>query len=99
MLEKIQELKERIEKLKKRFEEAKYVVNLEELEAKLEELEKKMSSSEFWSDPDKVKSLTIERNRLTAEVSSIKALEEKLEEASLMVEMLEEEFDPSLLKD
>jgi peptide chain release factor 2 len=99
MLEKIQELKERIEKLKKRFEEAKSVVNLEELEAKLEELEKKMSSSEFWSDPDKVKSLTIERNRLTAEVSSIKALEEKLEEASLMVEMLEEEFDSSLLKD
>jgi len=58
-----------------------------------------MSSPDFWSDSKRAQSLSMERNRLEGEISAIKGVEEKIEEAEVLMEMAEEEGESSLLNE
>jgi peptide chain release factor 2 len=58
-----------------------------------------MSSPDFWSDQKKAQSLSMERNRIEGELSTFKSLVEKLEEVELLIEMAQEEEEPSLLEE
>jgi len=56
-----------------------------------------MSSPDFWSDSKRAQSISMERNRVEGEISAIKGVEEKIEEAEVLMEMAEEEGESSLL--
>jgi peptide chain release factor 2 len=58
-----------------------------------------MSSPDFWSDSKRAQSVSMERNRLEGEISAIKGVEEKIEEAEVLMEMAEEEGESSLLNE
>ena len=59
-----------------------------------------MSSPDFWSDSQRAQKVSMERNRIEREISSVKDVEEKVEEVEVLIEMAEEEDVklPSLTK-
>ena len=58
-----------------------------------------MSSPDFWSDSQRAQKVSMERNRIEGEISSVKDVEEKVEEVEVLIEMAEEEDETSLLNE
>jgi peptide chain release factor 2 len=69
------------------------------MKARLSEIEKEMASPDFWNDHKKAQTLSSERNHLEDEINAIKSVEQKIEDAEVLLEMAEEEGDESLVKE
>ncbi|WP_457755305.1 peptide chain release factor 2 [Thermovibrio ammonificans] len=97
MIERVQELKEQVSKLKEKYAEIRGYFDLDKMKRRLSEIEEEMASPDFWNDPKKAQSLSVERNHLEQELEAFKSVEQKIEDSEVLIEMAEEEQDGSLL--
>lgn len=58
--------------------------------------EEKMSVPDFWDDNDKAQSLISEMNAVKGSVDLYKKLQQEYDDASMMIELAEEEGDESI---
>nr|WP_330399603.1 peptide chain release factor 2 [Lachnoclostridium edouardi] len=64
---------------------------------RIDELDKSMEEPDFWNDPERSTRIVKEAKNLKDTVDGYKKLEEELEEIELMIEMGNEENDPSVV--
>lgn len=69
------------------------------MEARIEELEEEMGRADFWEDQTKAQAVIDEVNGLKQKVEQMKRLEEALEESEVLLELVQEEEDPSLMEE
>lgn len=67
------------------------------MKKRLSEIEEEMSSPDFWNDQKRAQSISMERNRIEGELNTFSTIEQKLEDAEVLLEMAEEENEESLL--
>ncbi len=66
------------------------IFELTEARARLEALDKKAADPDLWSNPAQAQEILKERNRLTLEIESERALDQKVEEAQVCAELARE---------
>ena len=68
----------------------------DQLQARLAQLEERMAASDLWDDPRRAKRLLQERSDLERELNSWKTLEREYGDLEALIELAEQEKDPSL---
>ncbi|WP_448587650.1 peptide chain release factor 2 [Thermocrinis sp.] len=85
------DVRENLQELKSRFEDVKSSLNPEILEKDLEEIDKIMASGDFWSDSERVKSLTQRRKWLEENLNTLRSIDKSLMDVEELLEITSEE--------
>ena len=88
------EIKNLFEKVEKELEDMHASAGIEEKKTQLEEKEKTMNAPGFWDDPNSANEVVREANSLKSVLEKYEGLSEGMEDVSVMIEMLEEEYSP-----
>ncbi|WP_143469256.1 peptide chain release factor 2 [Lachnoclostridium sp. An14] len=93
----LDQFKYELSTLDKPLVEVRDSLNLDSKVKRIAELDKYMEEPDFWNDPDRSTKLMKEAKNLKDTVEGFQKLEEEYEEIGLMIEMGQEENDPSLI--
>ncbi|MDA8352005.1 MAG: peptide chain release factor 2 [Firmicutes bacterium] len=95
----LQEIRQELNNTAKRLADIRGSLDLPEKKKRIEELELKMTDPDFWNDQAAAQKVIDENNRLKRSVQGMEELEEAQEEVQVMVELIAEEEDESMLSE
>ncbi len=95
MLE-FEELRLRLTALKPQIEDLKDALGLEQCKAEVRRLEAQQADPDFWNDVETSTKVQRKLSQLNGKIASHKALEDRYDDASTLIEIAMEENDPSL---
>ncbi|MCS7262145.1 MAG: peptide chain release factor 2 [Aquificaceae bacterium] len=85
------QLKEKLQTLKEKLEDVKSTFNPETLSRELQEIDRQMASEDFWSDPERAKSLTQRRRWIEENLKELERIEKTLQDVEELTQVTPEE--------
>ena len=91
--------KQELESIRKLIADVSNALGLERLEEQLTEYREDMASPGFWDDVERAQSVSSKANSCEKKIASMKSLSNRADDAEVMMELAEEEDDPSMAAD
>ncbi|WP_120190971.1 peptide chain release factor 2 [Ammoniphilus oxalaticus] len=95
----VSELRNELSTIERKLMNIRGSLDLDNKQRRIAELEEKMSDPSFWDDHDTAQGTIAEVNQLKDKVTKVQQLATTLEDSQLMLELIVEEQDLSLLPD
>ncbi|MGA1842294.1 MAG: peptide chain release factor 2 [bacterium] len=94
-----EDLKKRLEGVNAKLDKLRRHLDLSGKKERIRAIDEIMAAKDFWSDQEKAQELLQERASLIEWIDAITSDEKKIEEIKIMIELGEEEEDPSFLEE
>ncbi|MBS0013988.1 MAG: peptide chain release factor 2 [Desulfobacterales bacterium] len=92
-----EELKSMVNDLYEKIDQLRGIFDIPETQRRLAEIESFLAAEDFWNDPDNAKKILQERSRLSQRMERWQNLYKEIEDCGVLLELAEEEDDPSSL--